>query len=134
MSDVPVWRLYALRAMYALMAFGLAVQIWPSVVTPEPGVALQRSVVLSVLTAISLLSLLGIRYPVRMIPLLLFEFLWKVIWVVAFWWRLWSGSEVSDGINETFFACMMGVVLVPLVLPWRYVFRAFVRDAGERWR
>lgn len=134
MCDLPVWRLYLMRAMYALMAFGLAVQVWPTVISPEAGTGLQRSVVLSVLATISLLSLLGIRYPVKMIPLLLFEWLWKVIWVLAFWYRLWHGGPASEAVNETFFACMMGVVLVPIVLPWGYVFRNYFSECGDRWR
>jgi peptidoglycan/LPS O-acetylase OafA/YrhL len=29
---------------------------------------------------------------------------------------------------------LMGVVLVPLTIPWGYVFRQFVTAPGDRWR
>ena len=33
------------------------------------------------LTAMSVLALLGPRHPIRMLPVLLFEALWKLIWL-----------------------------------------------------
>jgi hypothetical protein len=38
-----------------------------------------RGVVRSVLAAVSLLAVLGIRYPLKMLPLLFFELVWKTI-------------------------------------------------------
>ena len=95
---------------------------------------LMRGVVWSVLTAISLLSALGIRYPLAMLPLLFFELLWKVIWVVVIGLPLWRGDRFDAATQETWFACLMGVVLVPLAMPWRYVFEKYVRAPGTRWR
>ena len=42
---------------------------------------LYEGVTLSMLTAMSVLALLGLRHPVRMLPVLLFEALWKLIWL-----------------------------------------------------
>lgn len=133
MTELSTPRLYAMRAMYLLIAFGLGVQIAPAIVAPEPDLDLQRSVVRSFLGAIALMSLLGVRYPVKMLPILLFELAWKTIWVFNFWLRLWAGGDSTPAIDETFFACMMGVILVPLAVPWRYVFNEYVRAAGDRW-
>ena len=49
-----------------------------------------RGVVRAMLGALTLLAVLGVRYPVTMIPLLMFEFAWKCIWVAAFGLPLWS--------------------------------------------
>jgi len=38
----------------------------------------------------SLLAFLGLRYPVGMLPILLFEVTWKVIWIVAVARPTWS--------------------------------------------
>jgi hypothetical protein len=32
------------------------------------------------------------------------------------------------------FACLMGVVLFPLVIPWRYVLANRVKAPADRWR
>src|SRR2546430_15501729 len=72
MPQVSMFRLYVLRAMYVFMFVGLAIVKWPTILKPPPGLSNSGSVVGSVLGAISLLALLGIRYPVKMLPLLFF--------------------------------------------------------------
>ena len=42
---------------------------------------LYEGVTLCLLTAMSLLAPLGLRYPVRTLPVLLFETAWKVLWL-----------------------------------------------------
>ena len=68
-----------------------------------------------------------------MLPVLLFEFLWKVIWVVAFALRMWLHQGLDQYATETLFACLMGIVLVPIAVPWGYVFRHYVAAKGDRW-
>ena len=48
-----------------------------------PSLPVFEGVVACLLTAMSLLAFLGLRYPVRMLPILLFEVIWKVIWIAA---------------------------------------------------
>jgi hypothetical protein len=134
MHQVSIVRLYVLRAMYLLMLVGLATQIWPLILNPPDNLEHFRGVVWSVLTAISLVAALGIRYPLAMLPLLFFEFAWKVIWVVAIGFPLWSSNSFDAAHQETWFNCWLGVVLVPLVLPWRYVIETYVKAPADRWR
>jgi hypothetical protein len=70
--------------MYGFIAFGLMMTIWPDIIFRGDYNAHSDSVILSLLGALSLLIVLGIFYPIKMLPLLLFEFLWKLIWVVGF--------------------------------------------------
>ena len=86
------------------------------------------------LGALTLLCVLGVRYPVRMLPLLFFEFAWKAIWVTAFGLPLWLTHQLDADTAETMKACLMGVVLVPLVLPWGHVIRHYGRAPGDPWR
>ena len=119
--------------MYALIAVGLGITIWPGILDHPKDLALMRGVVRSLLGALALLAVLGIRYPIKMLPLLLFELVWKSIWVLAFGLPLWLGHQLDPDTQETLTACLWGVVLVPLVMPWRYVFAAYARIPGDRW-
>jgi ANTAR domain len=80
-AELSLYRLHLMRVGYAVMGIGLAVVKWPLLVThPEPW-PLFDGVVTCILTAMSLLALLGLRYPVRLLPILLFECGWKLIWL-----------------------------------------------------
>ena len=137
MSEVSTFRLYLLRAMYVFMVVGLAIfKLGPAILHPE-NLSPQDSVVLSVLGGFALLAVVGIRYPLKMLPLLFFEFVWKAIWVVAFGLPLLLSGQldpnVSFGGTETLINCLLGIVLVPLVTPWGYVFKQYLRARGARW-
>ena len=134
LSEVSTLRLWLLRAMYLFIAAGLLLTVWPDIIAPSDTVASAKTVIRSLLGALALLCLLGLRYPLQMIPVLLFELLWKVIWVVAFALRMWLHQGLDQYATETLFACVLGVVLVPIALPWSYVFRHYFAARSEPWR
>ncbi len=134
MTDLSLFRLYLLRAMYLLIAVGLATTVWPYILFPSDLAAGPKSVIRALLGALAVMCLLGLRYPLQMIPLLLFELLWKVIWIVASGIPMWLGPGLDEYASETLFATLMGVVLVPIVIPWGYVLTHYVRAPGDRWR
>jgi hypothetical protein len=133
MSDVSLFRLYLLRGMYLLIAIGMGVQVWPLMFHHRPW-ELMHGVADSMLAALTALCLLGVRYPLKMLPLLFYEFAWKAIWLVAIALPLWRANRLDADTMETVQATVMGVVLVPLVTPWRYVWTNYVLNAGDRWR
>jgi hypothetical protein len=133
LSEVSTLRLYLLRAMYLIMAVGLAITIWPGILVPGD-VSHMGSVVRALLGAIALMSLWGLFHPVKMLPILLFEFIWKVIWVAAFGVGPWLRGELDPGRQETLVNCLLGVVLVPLVMPWGYVLRHYIKAPADRWK
>jgi hypothetical protein len=94
---------------------------------------LYEGVTLSLLTAMSLLAFVGLRYPVRMLPVLLFETAWKLLWLslVAFPKALAGSMDAAT--TDTMVSCSL-VVLIIAVTPWRYVWRSYVHDTGDRWR
>lgn len=134
MQEVSTFRLYLLRATYLLIVVGLGFEIWPGILHPPRDLEHMRGVVRSVLAAVSLVAVLGLRYPLKMLPLLFFELVWKTIWVVAIGLPLWSASRFDAATRETWNACLMGLVLFPFVIPWRYVLATYVKAPGDRWR
>jgi len=133
MTEVSLFRLYLLRAMYALLLVGLGLTVWPALIVHPPGWPLMNGVVCSLLGALAVLAAFGLRYPLRMLPLLVFELVWKFLWLVAIALPLWLDGRVDARTWETIRECLLGVILVPIVLPWGYLLRHFVTRPGERW-
>jgi hypothetical protein len=123
----------ALRAGYLLLVVGLGSEIWPGIIHHVHAWSLMTGVAKSLLAALSALAVLGLRYPLKMLPLLFFETLWKAIWLIAIAWPLWSTHRMDADTLETAQACLMGVIF-PIIIPWRYVFETYVSKRGDRWR
>jgi hypothetical protein len=133
MTDVSLPRLYALRAGYLLIAGGLAAMVWPLLINHSPQWPLMNSVVCSLLAAVSVLAAVGIRYPLQMLPVLLFEILWKSIWLIVIALPLWSANQIDARTWQTVRDCLYGAILIPLI-PWRYVVSEYIAKPGDRWR
>ncbi|MFI4954029.1 MAG: hypothetical protein ACHP7M_12900 [Burkholderiales bacterium] len=112
---------------------GLGIETWPGIIHHAKPWTLMQGVVCCVLAAVSALAVLGLRYPLQMLPLLLFELVWKSIWLVVVALPLWSAHQMDAQTSETARACLMGVI-IPIVIPWSYVFANYVTRRGDRWR
>jgi hypothetical protein len=126
-------RLYVLRFGYLFMGGGLAVFKWPSFVAHHGSWPLYQGIIECILLAMSILALLGLRYPVKMLPILLFESLWKLTWlgVVALPKLLGSGLDAP---TTEEFTTILFVVVILAVIPWGYVVRQYLTAPGDRWR
>lgn len=133
MPQVSLFRLYSLRAVYLFIALGLALVVWPGMIRHAEPWGLSQGVVKCMLTAFSLLCVLGIRYPLQMIPVLLWELSWKIIWLLLVALPAWQSGAMNDAIVGTANECML-VVIIPLAMPWRYVYARYLQQPGDRWR
>lgn len=55
-----------------------------------------------------------LRYPLQMLPILLFELTWKAIYLLAFALPLWSAHRIDAATAEDIRSILMVVQLVPL--------------------
>jgi hypothetical protein len=130
-GELSLVRLYVLRFVYLLIGLGEGSQIAPIMINHEPAA---RGVIPSLLAGMCLLDLLGIKYPRQMLPLLLFELVWKYIWFFAFGLPQYLSGHLPPTFSDDFVPITCGVVLMPFVIPWGYVWRNYVLAPGDRWR
>jgi len=132
-DEISLFRLYLLRALYLVWAVGLAVKVGPRFFPHDLSVPVMNTVVDSVLAGLSLTALIGVRYPLRMLPLMFFEIAWKAIWLIAIGVPLWRAGKLDQQTTDVFKA-IVTVVVFPFVVPWRLVFQQFVGAQSDRWK
>ena len=133
MSEVSTFRLYALRACYLLIAVGLGFMIWPGIIDHADTLPHMNGVVRSLLGSVGLLSLIGLRYPLQMLPLLFFELVWKLIWVIAFGLPLWMAGNLDADHASSMGDCIFGIIVVLIAMPWSYVVDHYLKQPGDSW-
>jgi hypothetical protein len=129
---LPTWRLNLMRVGYLVMGGGLVITKWPELVAHEPW-ELAHGTVLTMLVAMSVLALLGLRYPQKMLPILLFEVAWKALWLGVVALPLWLDGDLTGATREQV-AKVLWVIIVIAVIPWRHAVRQFVLARGDSWR
>jgi hypothetical protein len=90
------------------MGVGLVVTKWPAYIDRDRSWSLLEGVVESMLLAMALLAFVGVRYPVTMLPLLLFESAWKLIWLAVVALPLWTTGRMDAATLEKAYAILAG--------------------------
>lgn len=134
MSEVSTVRLYALRVVYLLNFIGLGLTAWPAVLNPPRPLGLIDGVAFSYWAALSALLGLGVRYPLQMLPLLLLQLFYKVVWLLAVALPLWLGGQWDSQATALTRIFVIPVVLDLLVTPWTYVLANYLKKPGDSWK
>jgi hypothetical protein len=121
-----------MRVGYLFLGGGLVLRKWPELFSHQPW-ELKEGTVVTMLVAMSVLALLGLRHPQRMLPILLFEVGWKLIWLGVVALPLWVHGDLTGATRVQADAVLLVVVIIAVV-PWRHVLSQYVLARGERWR
>jgi hypothetical protein len=131
-AQLALWQLNLLRVGYFVMGVFLAVVKWPLLFADKPW-GLMEGTVECVLVAMSILALVGLRYPQRMLPILLFEVAWKLLWLGVVALPLWLDDRLEGATREQA-GKILWVGIIIAVIPWRHVFTQYVMTPGQPWR
>ena len=129
--EVSLFRLYLLRANYLLWAVAGLFMALPPLFSHDPAA---RGMIDSMFGGLWVMGILGVRYPLQMLPIFLFEFVWKTIWLLAFGLPQWLAGTGSARLGEDLLAIGTGPLLFALVIPWGHVWQRYARQPAEPWR
>jgi hypothetical protein len=79
------------------------------------------------------MCVVGLRYPLQMLPVLLWEVTWKTLWLLLVPLPQWMAGRIEEPVRSSIFAVAM-VVIVYVAIPWGYVYRQYMKGPGDRWR
>ncbi len=123
-TPIATWRLWLLRAGYLLLTVGMGMQIIPVFFDHQPA-TLDEGIVNSMLLAMVILCAFGLRYPLKMLPILFWEMIWKTAWLLTIALAELQSGEIDESTASIAFACAL-VIIVYAVVPWDYAFRTYV--------
>jgi hypothetical protein len=131
LPPVAKWRINAMRFLFLLMAGIMgAMFVWPQLLFESADWDVMRGLAKSMLAALALMSLLGVRYPLQMLPLMLYEIAWKTIWLVLIAGRAWMADKWTPDIEGLFYDCI-GIIIAYFIVPWRYVWARYFAQPME---
>lgn len=129
--EVSLVRMYVIRAACLLFFILLGSSALPDLIWPDP---MARGMIPGILGGLWVMLAIGIRYPLKMMPIFMFEFVWKMIWLLAFGLPQWLAGTGSPRLSEDLIGIGLFPIVVGLVIPWGYVWRHYVVEPSERWR
>lgn len=129
-TSIATWRLWLLRAGYLLLTVGMGMQIIPVFLDHQPS-TLDEGVVNAMLLAMVLLCAVGLRYPLKMLPILFWEMIWKTAWLISIALPQMLSGSLDENTTSTAFACAL-VIIIYGVVPWDYVFRTYVISKQDK--
>jgi hypothetical protein len=133
-QEVSLFRLYLMRSLYLLNFVLLGMDVWPGLINHGKPWDPMHGIAVSFWAALSALSGLGIRYPLRMLPLLLMQLFYKSVWLLAVGLPLRSAGQLDPLAAQLFSVCAIGLVVDLIVIPWPYVLAHYLKQPGDRWR
>ena len=130
-GEVPLWRLYLLRAVFLLFAV-LGFFTHPQwIIDPSPT---NRGMILGFTGGLWVMSFFGLRYPLKMLPILLLEFVFKTLWLLRFGLPQSMAGRVDPQLSEDMWLIGGPAILLLFIIPWNYVWRHYFKEPSERWR
>ena len=124
---VSKFRIYLLRTFYLMIVILLGIDVWSEILTrkelwqPLPGVAY------SFWGAFTILAVLGLLHPLKMIPLLLVQFSYKLIWLIIVAYPLWEINQLKGSSAEEMTIVMAsGIIIDLVVIPWPYILKNYI--------
>jgi hypothetical protein len=92
LPSVATWQINAMRFIFLLMVTIMGSVVWQQLLFESAPWDVMRGLAKSMLAALALLSLIGVRYPLQMLPLMIYEIAWKTVCMLAIALRAWMAG------------------------------------------
>lgn len=122
--DVSLVRLYVLRGVALFFAIDGLFTKFPDVIHPDPA---SRGLIASLLAGLWVMAFFTIRYPLKMMPIFLFELVWKTLWLIDYGAPQWLAGTGAPRLGRDLFEIGFFPLPIALIIPWGYVWRRFVK-------
>ncbi len=108
------------------MFFVLGKDTWTELFTHQRPWEPLNAMAWCVWTAFATLAGLGIFRPLKMLPILLLEIFYKVLWLIIVAYPLWSAGKLAGSKAEGTTSAFLWVILPIIAVPWGYEFANYI--------
>jgi hypothetical protein len=119
---------YLLRLLFLLVFLFVGYDSWTYILKHEGPWDPVKAAAFCMWAAYSVLSLIGVFHPLKMLPLVLFEILYKLVWLAIVAYPLWSAGQLTGSPAEGMTKAFLWVILPIVAVPWRYALDKYVRN------
>ncbi len=117
--------IYLLRVQYILILVNVGKSSWGYILNYQGNWEPFAAAAWCMWAAFSCLSFIGILFPLKMLPLLIFEIIYKLLWLWLVAYPLWSNgllfASPASGLANAF----LWVAFTIAVTPWGYVYNSY---------
>jgi hypothetical protein len=130
-DGVPKINIYLLRLMFLLMIVFLGRQSWTHIFTFKGPWVPADAMNWCIWAAFATFAILGIINPLKMLPIVMLEVFYKVLWLLLVAYPLWHTNRLAGSSAEGMTDAFLWVVLPILATPWGYVFRRYILNKNS---
>ncbi|WP_100644383.1 hypothetical protein [Alteromonas facilis] len=130
---IPLWKTWGLRLFFAGLVFVIGRWQLMSILEGPSDWTPWRGVGHSLLFALAILAVGGMFRPIAFLPVMLFEIIWKAVWLAVVALPLWLAGEEIPGIVSVK-GSLIGVGLIIICVPWKYVWWRYFAHPIEPWK
>jgi hypothetical protein len=124
--------IYLLRLLFLLVFLFVGSDAWGAILRQQGAWEPVRAAAVCMWAAYGALAVFGVFHPLRWIPVVLFEILYKGIWLAIVAYPLWSAGQLAGSPAEGMAYAFAWVVLPIVAMPWRYAYRTYLRPVSWR--
>lgn len=116
-------QIHLLRIVFTLTLVFVGSFSWGTLFNFEGSWKPVNAVAFCMWAAYSTMSVLGILKPLKMLPIILLQIFYKVVWLIVVAYPLWIRDELAGSEAESMTRDFMWVILPIIAMPWGYFFR-----------
>ena len=125
-EGVPRINIYLLRILFTLMFVFVAFGSWNHIASHQGRWESTDAAAWCMWGAYSAMSVIGIFRPLKMLPIVMFEIIYKVAWLIIAAYPLWVNNELAGSDIEPRTKDFIWVILPIIAMPWGYFFRVYI--------
>lgn len=125
-STIRPWRQHVMRVLFFLNFISLAPDNWSIIFLGQEKLEPMTGVAISFYAALSLLCILGMRFPLRFTSLLLLQLFYKIAWLIGVYLPAYNLNSINENLESWFWVMAPGILIDLLVIPWDYVYQQYL--------